>query len=66
MADKQPLRVPIMAEMQAEGLRPDVLFWVGCAGSFDQRAQRVTIALCKILHSAGVSFAIYIYCCCRL
>ena len=58
MADKQPLRIPIMADLQAEGTKPEILFWVGCAGSFDQRAQRVTVALCKILHSAGISFAV--------
>lgn len=58
MADKQLFRVPIMAEMQAQGETPEILFWVGCAGSFDQRAQRVTVALCKILNAAGVNFAV--------
>ncbi|MCS6929276.1 MAG: (Fe-S)-binding protein [Saprospiraceae bacterium] len=47
-----------IAEMQAEGQAPEILFWVGCAGSFDARAQKVTRALCEILHHAGVSFAI--------
>jgi len=47
-----------MAEAQAEGLEPEVLFWVGCAGSFDARAQKVTKAFCKILQSADVQFAI--------
>jgi heterodisulfide reductase subunit D len=55
---KAPLRVPTMAEMAASGENPEVLFWVGCAGSFDQRAQRVTGAMVRILHEAGVSFAI--------
>lgn len=58
MSDKTPLRIPIMAELQAEGKKAEILFWVGCAGSFDQRAQRVTVAFAKILHAAGVSFAI--------
>lgn len=47
-----------MAEMAAEGRQPEILFWVGCAGSFDDRAQRVTVAFAKILQQAGVDFAI--------
>ncbi len=47
-----------MAEMAAEGRNPEILFWVGCAGSFDARAQKVTRALCEILNHAGVQFAI--------
>jgi len=47
-----------MAEAQAEGFEPEVLFWVGCAGSFDARAQKVTKAFCKILQAADVKFAI--------
>jgi heterodisulfide reductase subunit D len=54
----QNIKVPIMAEMAAQGKQPEVLFWVGCAGSFDQRAQRVTIAFVKILNAAGIDFAI--------
>lgn len=47
-----------MAEMKASGSAPDVLFWVGCAGSFDQRAQKITRAFALILQKAGVRFAI--------
>ncbi len=47
-----------MAEWAAEGRSPEVLFWVGCAGSFDQRAQKITIAFARLLHAAGVDFAI--------
>jgi Fe-S oxidoreductase len=47
-----------MAEMAAEGREPEILFWVGCAGSFDSRAQKVTVAFCKILNAVGVDFAI--------
>jgi Fe-S oxidoreductase len=47
-----------MAEMMAEGKRPEVLFWVGCAGSFDDRAKRISKAFATILHKAGVSFAV--------
>ncbi len=47
-----------MAELAAEGRQPEVLFWVGCAGSYDDRAQRVTRAFCELLQKAGVEFAI--------
>jgi heterodisulfide reductase subunit D len=50
--------VPVMSDLVAEGKTPDVVFWVGCAGSFDQRAQRVTIAFVKILNHLGVNFAV--------
>lgn len=46
------------AEYQSEGRTPEILFWVGCAGSFDARAQKVTKALCEILNQVGVEFAI--------
>jgi heterodisulfide reductase subunit D len=51
-------RVPTMAEMAANGEQPEILFWVGCAGSFDQRAQKVSGALVRILNKAGIRFAI--------
>lgn len=47
-----------MAEYAANGETPEVLFWVGCAGSFDQRAQRITKAFAQILNKVGVTFAI--------
>lgn len=47
-----------MAELAAEGKQPDILFWVGCAGSFDDRAQRVTVAFVKILQAVGIDYAI--------
>ena len=52
------LKVPTMAQMAAEGKTPEVLFWVGCAGSFDARAQKITRAVAKILAHANVSFAV--------
>ena len=52
------LTISTMAEMAARGEEPEVLFWVGCAGSFDERAQKVTKAFAKLLHHAGVKFAI--------
>jgi len=47
-----------MAELFANGQQPEVLFWVGCAGSFDQRAQKITKAFATILNKTGISFAI--------
>ncbi len=52
------MTVKTMAEMAAEGREPEILFWVGCAGSFDDRNQRVTRALATILNAAGIEFAI--------
>ncbi len=52
------LNVPKMADLAAAGKQPEVLFWVGCAGSFDARAQKVTVAFSKILNAVGVDFAI--------
>lgn len=52
------LIVPTMAELAAEGKSPEILFWVGCAGSFDDRAQKVTRAFCEILNKVGVNYAI--------
>lgn len=47
-----------MADFAANGESPEILFWVGCAGSFDQRAQRVTQAFVKILQACQIDFAI--------
>lgn len=52
------LKVPTMAELMASGQQPDVLFWVGCAGSFDDRAKKITRAFVKILNHVGVNFAV--------
>jgi heterodisulfide reductase subunit D len=52
------MQVPTMAEMIANGETPEVLFWVGCAGSFDQRAQKITKAFATILHKVGIKYAI--------
>ena len=52
------LTVPTLAEMNARGETPEVLFWVGCAGSFDDRAKRITKAIARILHAAEVPFAV--------
>ena len=52
------MHVPSMAEMIAENKQPEVLFWVGCAGSFDQRAQKITKAFATILDAVAVNYAI--------
>ncbi len=52
------MHVPTMAEMMAEGKEPEILFWVGCAGSFDQRAQKITKAFVTILGKVGIRYAI--------
>lgn len=54
----EALKVPTMAEFMAQGKQPEVLFWVGCAGSFDDRAKKITKAFVKILHKANVDFAV--------
>ena len=51
-------RVKTMAEMAAAGETPEVLFWVGCAGAFDDRYKRVTATFANLLQKAGVSFAV--------
>jgi Fe-S oxidoreductase len=52
------MSVKTMSELAAENITPEILFWVGCAGSFDARAQKVTVAFCKILNACGVQYAI--------
>ncbi len=52
------LHVKTMAEMHAAGEAPEVLFWVGCAGSFDDRAKKVTRSFVSILNHVGVNFAV--------
>jgi Fe-S oxidoreductase len=52
------LQVPTMAQMLERGETPDILFWVGCSGSFDDRAKKITKAVVKILNGCKVSFAV--------
>ena len=51
-------QVPTMADMLARGESPEVLFWVGCAGSYDERYKNVTKAFIRILNKTGISFAV--------
>lgn len=55
---EESLKIRTMAEMMAAGEQPEVLFWVGCMGSFDDRAKKITKALAKLLHKANVKFAV--------
>lgn len=52
------LDIPTMADMMAREERPEILFWVGCMGSFDDRAKKITVAFARILQAANVKFAI--------
>ena len=58
MEETKKIQVPTMAEMMAKGDQPDVLFWVGCAGSFDDRARKITKAFVRLLNKAEVDFAV--------
>jgi Fe-S oxidoreductase len=50
--------IKTMAEFAAAGEQPEFLFWVGCAGSFDDRHKKVTRAFAEILQKVGISFAV--------
>ena len=52
------LHIPTMAELAERGETADILYFVGCMGSFDDRAKKTTVAFAKIMQAAGVNFAI--------
>ena len=52
------LKVFTVSELVAQGKQPEILFWVGCAGSFDERAKKITKSFVQILNKAKVSFAV--------
>jgi Fe-S oxidoreductase len=52
------LDIPTMADLAERGERPDVLFWVGCMGSFDDRAKKIAVAFARILQACRIRFAI--------
>ncbi len=56
--ENTPIQVPTVAEMISRGETPEILFWVGCAGSFDDRARKITKAIVRILHKCEVKFAV--------
>lgn len=52
------MKIPVLSDLHAEGKIPEILFWVGCAGNYDARAQKITRAFCEILNNIGQSYAI--------
>ena len=52
------MHIPTMAELAAENKTPEILFWVGCSGSYDQRSQKITKAFATILNIVGINYAI--------
>ena len=58
MDEAPKLNVPVMAELTAKNESPEILFWVGCAGSYDERYQKVTRAFIKILNKINISYAV--------
>ncbi|MEO8721222.1 MAG: (Fe-S)-binding protein [Ginsengibacter sp.] len=52
------MNVPIMADLAAKSMQPEILFWIGCSGSFDQRAQKITRAFATILNKVGINYAV--------
>ncbi len=58
MENRQINKVPTMAELFQQGVEPEVLIWIGCAGSYDERYKKVSRAFVKLLNIAGVSFAV--------
>ncbi len=58
MSIKETLHVPVMADLATEGKKPEFLFWVGCAGAFDDRYKKVTKAFAQILNHLGTDYAV--------
>ena len=54
----ESISVPTVAQMMASGETPEILFWVGCSGSFDDRAKKITKAIVKLLNKSEVKFAV--------
>lgn len=54
----EKIQVPTLAELKEKNEKADLLFWVGCAGSFDDRAKKITKAMVKILNHCKISFAV--------
>lgn len=56
--EMRTIKVETMAEYMARGEQPEILFWVGCAGAFDDRYKKVTHSMIRILESVGVKYAV--------
>jgi Fe-S oxidoreductase/nitrate reductase gamma subunit len=52
------IEVPVMSDLNAKGEKPEYLFWVGCAGAFDDRYKKVVRAFAKILNHLKISYAV--------
>ena len=52
------MNILTIRELKDKGIEPEILFWVGCAGSFDDKAKRITKSFASLLNKAGVSFAV--------
>ncbi len=52
------IEVPTLAELKEKNKKAEIVFWVGCAGSFDERAKKITKAFAKILVDSKISFAV--------
>ena len=52
------IEIHTFSELISQGKTPEILFWVGCAGSFDDRAKKITKAFVKILNSINIEFAV--------
>ena len=52
------MNVPTLKELKEKGLEPEILFWVGCAGSFDDRAKKITKSFVRLLNNANVSYGV--------
>jgi heterodisulfide reductase subunit D len=58
MSTLEKIEVPVLAELKAKGINPEYLFWVGCAGAFDDRYKKVARAFAKILNHLKISYAV--------
>ena len=58
MSDNKEYKAPLMSELASSGQTPEILFWVGCAGSFDDRYKKVTVAFAQILNELNINFAV--------
>ena len=52
------MNVPTVKELKEKGVEPEILFWVGCAGSFDDRAKKITKSFVRLLNKANVSYGV--------
>ena len=56
--ERRKLDIPVMADLFAKGEKPEYMFWIGCAGAYDDRYKKVTRAFTKILSFLNVSYAV--------